>query len=183
VLSSKGTFFDCLESVEDRVGRLANAADQRGGGDAGREGAVAGGKDLVGEEGRGRRAVTGDVAGLARRLADELGTHVLVRILELDLLGDGDAVLGDHRAAPTAVEHRVAALGTHRRDDGACQLGHAVENGLAGLGFEHQLLGHDVFDPSWTRRTRRMKVRAARRARTVPGRFAFLASTEALAVQ
>jgi hypothetical protein len=30
-------------------------------------------------------------------LLDQLGAHVLVRVLELDLLGDGDAVLGDRR--------------------------------------------------------------------------------------
>src|SRR5229473_2253480 len=42
-----------------------------------------------------RRAVTRLIAGLLRYLADHLGAHVLELVSELDLLGDGDAVLGD----------------------------------------------------------------------------------------
>ena len=43
--------------------------------------------DGLGEDGRRRGAVTGDVGGLRGDLADELGAHVLVGVLELDLLG------------------------------------------------------------------------------------------------
>jgi hypothetical protein len=39
-----------------------------------------------------------------------LGAHVLELVLELDLLGDGDAVLGDGRRAEGLLEHDVAAL-------------------------------------------------------------------------
>jgi hypothetical protein len=43
-------------------------------------------------------------------LLDHLGAHVLEGIFELDLLGDGDAVLGDGRGAELLVEDHVAAL-------------------------------------------------------------------------
>ena len=58
--------------------------------------------DRLGEHGGGGGAVTGDVGGLGRDLAHHLGAHVLERVLELDLLGDGDAVLGDGRASRTS---------------------------------------------------------------------------------
>ena len=48
--------------------------------------------DGLREHGRGGGAVAGDVAGLARDLTHHLRAHVLERILQLDLLGDGDAV-------------------------------------------------------------------------------------------
>ena len=41
----------------------------------------------------------------------ELRAHVLKRILQLDLLGDGHAVVGDQRSAELLVQHDVAALG------------------------------------------------------------------------
>ena len=65
--------------------------------------------DRLGENGRGGGAVAGDVAGLAGDFADELRAHVFVGIFELDFLGDGDAVLGDGRAAEFLVEDDVAA--------------------------------------------------------------------------
>ena len=49
------------------------------------------------EHGRGRGAVAGLVVGLLRDLAHHLRAHVLELVFELDLLGDGDAVLGDAR--------------------------------------------------------------------------------------
>jgi hypothetical protein len=63
--------------------------------------------DGFGEDRRGRRAVAGDVGGLAGDLLHELGAHVLVLVLELDLLGDRDAVLGDGRGAPNFFSMRT----------------------------------------------------------------------------
>jgi hypothetical protein len=51
--------------------------------------------DRLGQHGRRRGAVAGEVIGLGRDLAHHLGAHVLELVGELDLLGDGDAVLGD----------------------------------------------------------------------------------------
>src|SRR5215813_9599662 len=52
-------------------------------------------------------ARTGDVGGLGSDLANHLRAHVLELVLELDLLGDGDAVLGDAGSAERLVEHDV----------------------------------------------------------------------------
>ncbi len=65
----------------------------------------------LGEDGRGGGAVTGHVGGLRSDLADHLRAHVLESVGELDLLGDGDAVLGDGRRTELLLEHDVAALG------------------------------------------------------------------------
>jgi hypothetical protein len=74
--------------------------------------------DRLGEHGRGGGAVAGDVVGLGGDFAHHLGAHVLELVLELDLLGDGDAVLGDARGAEGLVDDDVAALGAERDLDG-----------------------------------------------------------------
>ncbi len=60
-------------------------------------------EDGLGQDGRRSGAVTGRVAGVARHFAHHLGTHVLVRILEIDLLGHSDTILGDSRGAELLV--------------------------------------------------------------------------------
>ena len=78
--------------------------------------------DRLGHDGRRGGAVTGDVGGLAGDLLDHLRAHVLVLVLELDLLGDGDAVLGDRGRAEGLLDDDVAALGAERHLDGAGEL-------------------------------------------------------------
>src|SRR5678809_1570870 len=53
--------------------------------------------------------MTSAVAGLGGDFLDHLGAHVLKRIRELDLLGDGDAVLGDGRCTEFLVDDDVPA--------------------------------------------------------------------------
>src|SRR4029079_1761894 len=65
--------------------------------------------DRLRENRRGRRAVAGVVRRLGSDFLDHLRAHVLELVLELDLLGDGDAVLGDRRGAPRLLDHDVAA--------------------------------------------------------------------------
>src|SRR5437899_7184537 len=60
--------------------------------------------DRVSEHGRRGRAVTGLVGGLRGNLAHHLRAHVLELVLELDLLGNGHAVLGHARCAKRLVE-------------------------------------------------------------------------------
>ena len=55
--------------------------------------------DGQGQDGRGGGAVAGHVAGLLGDGVDQLGAHVLERVGQVDFLADGDAVLGDGRAA------------------------------------------------------------------------------------
>src|SRR5262249_53756930 len=63
----------------------------------------------------------------------------------LDLLGDGDAVLGDGRRAERLLEDDVAALGAERDLDGTGELADAAAHRLAGLLVERDLLGsHSV---------------------------------------
>src|SRR5690606_40714520 len=69
----------------------------------------------LGEDGSGGRAVTGDVVGLVGYLVGELGTHVLPRVVQLDLLGDGDAVVRDGGGSPLLLQNDVATLGAEDR--------------------------------------------------------------------
>ena len=66
--------------------------------------------DRLGQNGRGGGAIAGHVVGLGRDLADHLRAHVLELILELDVLRDGHAVLGDARCAERLLENNVAAF-------------------------------------------------------------------------
>ena len=91
----------------------------------------------LGEHGGGGGSVTGDVVGLGGDFFDELGAHVLPRVLELDLFGDRHAVVRDRRRAPLLVEHDVAALGAERYSNG---VGEPVDSGLEALaGFAHRI--------------------------------------------
>ena len=64
------------------------------------------------------------------------------RVFELDFLADGDAVLGDGRAAERLVDDHVAAGRAHRDGDRVGQLLDALEHLGPGLVFEQQLLCH-----------------------------------------
>ena len=66
--------------------------------------------DRLGEDGRGRRAVAGDVVRRRRDLAHELRALVLEDVLDLDLAGDRDTVVRDGGRAELLVEHDVAPL-------------------------------------------------------------------------
>ena len=99
--------------------------------------------DGFGEHGGGGGAVAGDVAGLAGDFADQLGAHVFIGALEFDLLGDGDAVLGDGRGAELLVEDDVAAGRSEGGLDGAGEFLDAAQQGLAGGFIELQLFSHD----------------------------------------
>ena len=99
----------------------------------------------LGEHRRGRGAVARDVVGLGGDLLDELGAHVLERVLQLHLLGDGDAVVGDRGGAELLLEHDVAAL---RPEGDLDRVGELVDPGLErapGIGVELQDLGHYFF--------------------------------------
>src|SRR5699024_3018725 len=67
--------------------------------------------DGLGQQGGGGGAVAGHVVGLGGDLLHQLGAHVLKGIIQLDLLGDGHAVVGDEGGAELLVQHHVPALG------------------------------------------------------------------------
>ena len=83
--------------------------------------------DRLGEHGGGRRAVAGDVVGLGSDLAGQLRAEVHERVLELDLLGDGDAVVDDARRPELPLEDHVAAAWPERHAHG---IGQGVDAGL-----------------------------------------------------
>ena len=101
--------------------------------------------DRGGQHRRGGRPIAGTVTGLRGDLAHHLGAHVLELVFEFDLLGDGDAVLGDARGAVRLVEHDIAALGTQRRLHGVVEDIDAAQHSIAGVGGEAYVFGgHDV---------------------------------------
>ena len=100
--------------------------------------------DRLGQHRRGGGAVTGDVRGLAGDLADEARAEVLDRVLEVDFLGDGDAVLGDGRRTELAVDDDVAALRPEGDLDRVGELVDAAQERRARLLVEDDLLGCHV---------------------------------------
>ena len=100
--------------------------------------------DRLGENGGGGGAVAGDVGGLGSDLAHHLGAHVLELVLELDLLGDGDAVLGDAGSAERLLDHDVAALGAERDLDGVGENVDAAQHLLARVLAKFDVFGSHV---------------------------------------
>src|SRR5262249_9198748 len=79
--------------------------------------------------------------GLGRDLAHHLGAHVLELVVERDLLGDGDAVLGDAGSAEALVDHDVAALGAERDLHGIVENVDAAQHLVARVNREAYFLG------------------------------------------
>src|SRR6185295_5726521 len=103
--------------------------------------------DRLREHGRGRRAVAGDVGGLRGDLADHLRAHVLEGIRELDLLGDGDAVLGDRRRPELLLDDDVAALRAEGDLDRVGELVDAAKDRGPRVGGVGNLFGHGYLEP------------------------------------
>ena len=99
-------------------------------------------EDGLGENGGGSGAVAGDVAGLAGDFLHHLGAHVLHGVLQLNFLGDGDAVLGNERGTEFLVDDDVAALGAEGDFHCVGENVDAAQNGLAGLFAVDDLLCH-----------------------------------------
>jgi len=100
-----------LEFAGDDLDRLVDAALEVHrvvpGGDQLRAFAV----DRLRQDGGGGGAVARDVARFGGDFLHHLSAHVLVLVGQLDLLGDGDAVLRDDGGAEGLVEDHVAAPG------------------------------------------------------------------------
>ena len=108
------------------------------------------GEDGVREHGRRAGAVADGVAGALRRLPDHLGAEVLGRVLERDLLGDGDAVVADERRAKAPLDQHALGLGAERHAHGVGERRRAAQDLLASLGPEQDLfVGHWSCPPQW----------------------------------
>ena len=131
-----------LELLDDALDGLVHAAldDHRVG--AGGDVLEALGDERLAEHDAGRRAVAGNVVRLGRDFLEQLGAHVLERVIELDVAGDGHAVVGDRGRAELLVQHDVAALGAESHLDRIRQPVHApLERPTSGL-VKDQLLCH-----------------------------------------
>jgi hypothetical protein len=98
------------QPVADRLDRGVDAVLQRERVRAGDDVAEAEVHHRLRQHGRGGGAVTGDVVGLGGDFLGQLRAEVLVAVFELDLTGDGDAVVGDRGGAPLLVDDHIAAL-------------------------------------------------------------------------
>jgi hypothetical protein len=109
---------------DHRLGRLVDAAGKRHGVGPGGDHAESLAIDGLGQHGGGGRAVAGHGVGLGGRFLDQLRAEVLIRIIEVDVLGHRNAVLGHLGRAPALVQHGVAAPRAERTRDGPGQLAH-----------------------------------------------------------
>src|SRR4029077_8201987 len=70
-----------------------------------------------------------------------LRAHVLELVLELDLLGDGDAVLGDPGSAEALVDHDIATLGAESHLHRVGEDVDAAHDALTRIAAEFHVLG------------------------------------------
>ena len=122
---------------EDRVGALLDGVD-------------AAMDHALGKDGRGRRAVTGFFVGLVGDFVDELGAHVLDRVLKLDFAGDRNPVFANRRRAIALVEGHVAAFRPEGQFDGIGKFVDAGDHLVAGGLAKIDVLCHKIaFFLSW----------------------------------
>ena len=135
---------ELLQLVDDGLDGLFDAALELHRVGAGGDHLEAFAVDRLRQHRRGRRAVAGRVGGLARDFAHHLGAHVLERVLEVDFLGDGHAVLGDGGGAELLVDDDVAALGAERDLDRVGQGVDAAQDRLPRVFTVNNLFCHDA---------------------------------------
>ena len=107
-----------LDLADQEIGSLVDALLQGDGVGTGSHVAQTRLDHGVGQNGGGGGAVTCGVVGFGGGLTDQSNTGVLDVVFELDLLGDGDAVIDDLGCTELLLEHHVAALGAQGHGDG-----------------------------------------------------------------
>ena len=118
---------DLAKFGNDRLNGLVDAALERGWIRAGCDIAKTFFVDGLSEHSCGCGPVARDVGSLGSDFAHELGAHVFIRILKLDLLGHSHTVFGDGRATEFLVENNVAAARSEGRLNGAREFLDAAE--------------------------------------------------------
>ena len=104
--------------------------------------------DGLGQQGGGGGAVAGHIVGLGGNFAHQSSAHVFKGILQLNLLGDGHAVIGDEGGTVFALEHHIAALGAEGDLDSIGQLVNAGFQSLAGFVIAFENLCHNNLPPT-----------------------------------
>src|SRR5262249_3634164 len=151
-----------LQLADDDLDGLVDAALDLHRVVAGRDQLAALEEDGLREHGRGGGAVAGDVGGLRRDLLHHLRAHVLELVLELDLLGDGDAVLGHRRRAPALLDDDVPAARAEGHLHGVGQRVHAAEDLRPRALLEKNVLGaHGYFFSRMPRTSSSRRIRCS----------------------
>ena len=141
---------DFEQRLGDLLDGLLDAALQAERVGAGGDVAQALAHQRLGQHGGGGGAVAGDVVGLLGDFLDQLGADLLVRVLQLDLLGDGHTIVGDRGGAPLLLQDDVATLGAQRHLDRVGEGVQAPLEAATGLFVERNYLGHcEVIPPDW----------------------------------
>ena len=96
------------QSLDHALGGTIEAALDIDRARAGNDVAYAIGKYRVSQNCCGARSIAHHVAGLFCSLSKHPGAEILLRVLEVELLGDGDAVVAHDRHAPFLLDqHRL----------------------------------------------------------------------------
>ncbi len=97
--------------------------------------------DRLGDHGCGRGAVTGMILRPGCHCPQHLSTHVLELVLELDLLGDGYAVLGNPWRTIALVDQDIASLRAERHLDRIGEQVDPAANAFARADGKSDILG------------------------------------------
>ena len=89
--------------------------------------------DALGQYRGGSGAVSGYIRGLGSHFLDHLRSHVFLGILQIDLLGNGHAVLGDGRRTEFLFQNDVASTRTQRCLHCIGQLVDPIKDRLPGI--------------------------------------------------
>ena len=127
--------------VDDDAQAAVQAALERHRVGAGRDIAQALGDDRLGQHGGRGGAVARHIVGADRDFLGQLRAHVAERLIELDLAGDGHAVVDDQRRAELLVQHHIPPARAEGDLDRVGEGVDALAERLAGLHVEGELLG------------------------------------------
>lgn len=86
------------------------------------------GKNCLGQYRRRAGAIADRLRGALGCLAQHLGAEVLLRVLQIDALGDGHAIVADSRATPGTLHQHRLRLGAQGDAYGIGELGGATED-------------------------------------------------------
>lgn len=100
-------------------------------------------EDGASKNGGGGGAITSLIVGLGGNLLDEASTNVVVSIGELNLLSNGDTILGDLGRAEGLVNDDVTAARTKSDLDGISEHVNTLEHSSASVGAELDLLTYN----------------------------------------
>ena len=80
-----------------------------------------------------RSTVTGYIICFLGNFLDQLSTNTCIRILKVDFLCNGNAIIGDRRSTIGFVKDNIAAFGPKGYLNGVCELIKAFKHALARL--------------------------------------------------